>query len=173
MATCRPEPLATGSIAVVDLQQSTRYWGVLPCRHRWTVTPSLNWIRCWLCCCLWISPGGRHAELTSASYNFCVCIGKQPSESANKLYRRPSPRCTLLCGADWQTFDSGTANSESQKVVHQTSLGTCPGKDENKKKEFHRNLRGPNNNTPCNKGEVESINKWNAKWWLSNNSFRK
>jgi len=30
--------------SVVDLQQSTTYWGALPCRHRWTVTPSLNWI---------------------------------------------------------------------------------------------------------------------------------
>jgi len=28
--------------SVVDLQHSTRYWGALPCRHRWTVTPSLN-----------------------------------------------------------------------------------------------------------------------------------
>jgi len=31
--------------SVVDLQQSTRYWGALPRRHRWTVTPSLNWMR--------------------------------------------------------------------------------------------------------------------------------
>jgi len=27
--------------SVVDLQQSRRYWGALPCRHRWTVTSSL------------------------------------------------------------------------------------------------------------------------------------
>jgi len=30
---------------VVALQQSTRYRGSLPCRHRRTVTPSLNWMR--------------------------------------------------------------------------------------------------------------------------------
>ena len=32
--------------SVADLQQMTRYWGALTCRHRWTVILSINWI-CW------------------------------------------------------------------------------------------------------------------------------
>jgi len=65
--------------SVVDLQQSTRYWGALPCRQRWTVTPVLpvTLVFCTsfeLAVVFHITPfsGGKREDLSELFCVYCV-----------------------------------------------------------------------------------------------------
>jgi len=58
------------SMSGVGMQQSIKYWGALPCKHRWTITPNLYWTR-WgtsnQCSSVWSRHIKLHVPVTTRS----------------------------------------------------------------------------------------------------------
>ena len=76
----------TASVVDEDLQQWTMYRGALPRRHRWTVTPSLNWMR-WGTSSQWSSEWNRCVKPLTGT---CAGLARDKMEWIPHCYDMPN-----------------------------------------------------------------------------------
>jgi len=103
----------------VRLQQSTRYWGALFCRHWWTMTPSLYWIRWGMsnqCNSKWSS-----LDKPQTSAFACGQLARTTDHSGCRVKHTLNP----VCDCPWWPSQQGIAvvNSRRNESVYKSRCG--------------------------------------------------
>jgi len=117
--------------SVVDMLQSTRYWGALPRRHRWTVTPSLNWMRWgtssqwsseWSRCVkpwsnLWVPLTTRAAVFSTRWRRSAVAFDDPASMALQPSTRDETKACTNVLQTQCQVNDGSFESDEASRSM--------------------------------------------------------